>query len=81
MLLVLSVVDFCALGVGLTILRRVTKIVVETGKAIDRAVTENINSARDSAVDEFASAVKPALAQAATELIPLITDFLEDKIK
>ena len=79
-IIVLTIVDLCALGVGVTILRRVTKIVVETGNAIHSAVGQNINEARESAVDAFAEAVGPAISQAAIHLLPMITQLIESKV-
>jgi len=59
---ILCVIDLAALGVGLTVLRRVTRIVKETGDAVHAAVTDQIVEAQHSATDGFIEALGPALA-------------------
>ena len=80
-IIILTIVDLCALGVGVTILKRVTRIVHESASAINKAVETNIEGARESAVSSFAEAVGPALTKAATELLPLFTELIEEKVK
>jgi len=62
LLVALAVVDLAALTVGLTILRRVTRIVVETGEAIHGAVASSIDEAKRDTVEAFIAALAPALA-------------------
>lgn len=68
LLIALACVDLAALAVGLTILRRVTAIVVETGETIHQAVASSIDEAKRDAVIQFSAAVGPALAAFAHEV-------------
>lgn len=68
LIIVLAIIDCAALFVGLTILRRVTRIVVETGDAIHSAVSDSIGEAKTEAVHEFTAAVGPALGLLAAEI-------------
>lgn len=70
---VLCVIDLAALGVGLTVLRRVTRIVKETGEAVHAAVTEQIIEAQRGATEGFIAALGPALA--------LLPDALHDALR
>ena len=68
LLVVLSVVDLAALAVGLTILRRVTRIVVDTGEAIHAAVHASIDEAKHETVRSFTDALGPALGVLASQV-------------
>ena len=74
LLVVLAAVDVAALAVGLTILRRVTAIVVETGEAIDRAVRSSIDEARKDAVAGFVAALGPALGVLGQQLPAVVRE-------
>lgn len=80
-IIALTFVDLCALGIGLTILRRVTHIVKDAGTQIKEAVTENIAEAKEEASASFAEAVGPAITNAITTLLPLATELIEEKVK
>lgn len=69
MIVALAVIDLCALGVGVTILRKVTRTVEENGIAIREAVMEGIEEAKETAVAKFMVAVGPALGKIA-ETVP-----------
>jgi len=58
LLIVLAVVDLAALVVGLTILRRVTRIVVDTGEAIHRAVESSIEEAKRDMLAAFMASLE-----------------------
>lgn len=77
MIIALSVIDLCALGVGVTILRRVTRTVEENGIAIRKAVLEGIDEAKEAAVSKFMVAVGPALAKVAETVPTVIKDSIE----
>jgi hypothetical protein len=74
LLIVLAAVDVAALAVGLTILRRVTRIVIDTGEAIDRAVHESIEEAKHDAVRGFTEALGPALAVLASQVPKVVRE-------
>lgn len=69
MIVALAVIDLCALGVGVTILRKVTRTVEENGIAIREAVIAGIEEAKDMAVVKFMVAVGPALGKI-SETVP-----------
>ena len=77
LLAVLAGVDVAALGVGLTILRRVRRIVVDAGAEIHQAVQDSIADAKSEAVGEFSAALSPALAGLASHLPTVIGQALE----
>lgn len=58
----LVLVDAAALGVGLTVLRRVTRIVKETASAVQEATDASIAQAQADAVTAFMAAAAPVFA-------------------
>lgn len=81
MIAVLTVVDLCALGVGLTILRKVTNQIKTTGTVIEDAVKDGINTAKSDAIQKFTDAVGPALGHIATIVPGIISDAIGEKIR
>ena len=67
-LIALTVVDVSALAVGLTVLRRVTRLVREAGDEVHRAVVEGIDQAKMDAVNGVAHAVVPVVSELMTQL-------------
>lgn len=72
MIVALTVVDLCALGVGLTILRRVTRIVQDAGSAVETATMAGIDRAKAEAVEQFSEAVAPALSKLGDAVAPAL---------
>jgi hypothetical protein len=61
LLLFLSIVDVSALVVGLTVLRRVTRLVRDAGEQIHESVMESIDEAQGHAVRRLVEVVAPVL--------------------
>ena len=68
LVIVLVVVDISALGVGLTVLRRVTRLVVDAGEQIHASVLESVEQAKSDAVRGVAEAVGPIVANLVTQV-------------
>lgn len=77
MIYVLSIIDFAALLVGLTVLKRVTKIVHEVADTIQREVTLQIAAAEKSTVQGFVEAAAPAIQMLAATMPRVVHDAVE----
>jgi thioredoxin-like negative regulator of GroEL len=67
LLLFLSIVDVSALVVGLTVLRRVTRLVRDAGEQIHESVMESIDEAQGHAVRRLVEVVAPVLEEIAND--------------
>lgn len=74
----LVLVDLAALTVGLTILRRVTKLVISVGDRIHEAVESSIEQARQDAVTGFLESATPIIAAVATGVPKVVREALSE---
>lgn len=68
LLIILTGIDCAALAVGLTVLRRVTRLVKATGDQIHLAVMESIDQAKHDTVDAVVAELGPAVGTLLSQL-------------